>query len=133
MRLMKLWSWQKENLPSIGHSIRTALAATLLAPVSAHAHPLYHYTGGCAIAGPVGAGPGIPYVAVVATYSDGTPAPTAPITATCALYRGSVAQGVIAGPASGFGTAAATGSPTWRTRPLASTVASRSWLWLKEI
>ena len=90
----------------------TALAATLLAPVSAHAHPLYHYTGGCAIAGPVGAGPGIPYVAVVATYSDGTPAPTAPITATCALYRGSVAQGVIAGPASGFGTAAATGSPT---------------------
>src|SRR3989440_10253820 len=29
MLLMKLWSWQKENLPSIGHSIRTALAATL--------------------------------------------------------------------------------------------------------
>jgi uncharacterized membrane protein YccC len=28
MRLMKLWSWQKENLPSIGHSVRTALAAT---------------------------------------------------------------------------------------------------------
>src|ERR1700758_1502097 len=28
MRCMKLWSWQKENLPSIGHSIRTALAAT---------------------------------------------------------------------------------------------------------
>jgi uncharacterized membrane protein YccC len=28
MRRMKLWSWQKENLPSIGHSIRTALAAT---------------------------------------------------------------------------------------------------------
>src|SRR5215469_11161485 len=26
---MKIWSWQKENLPSIGHSIRTALAATL--------------------------------------------------------------------------------------------------------
>src|SRR2546428_8444077 len=26
---MKLWSWQKENLPSIGHSIRTAVAATL--------------------------------------------------------------------------------------------------------
>jgi uncharacterized membrane protein YgaE (UPF0421/DUF939 family) len=26
---MKLWSWQKENLPSFGHSIRTALAATL--------------------------------------------------------------------------------------------------------
>jgi uncharacterized membrane protein YccC len=25
---MKLWSWQKENLPSIGHSVRTALAAT---------------------------------------------------------------------------------------------------------
>ena len=25
---MKLWSWQKENLPSIRHSIRTALAAT---------------------------------------------------------------------------------------------------------
>jgi uncharacterized membrane protein YccC len=24
----KLWSWQKENLPSIGHSVRTALAAT---------------------------------------------------------------------------------------------------------
>jgi Fusaric acid resistance protein-like len=28
MPRMKLWSWQKENLPSIGHSIRTALAAT---------------------------------------------------------------------------------------------------------
>ena len=28
MRCMKLWSWQKENLPSIGHSVRTALAAT---------------------------------------------------------------------------------------------------------
>ena len=28
MRLMKLWSWQKENLPSIGHSVRTAVAAT---------------------------------------------------------------------------------------------------------
>jgi len=28
MRRMKLWSWQKENLPSIGHSVRTALAAT---------------------------------------------------------------------------------------------------------
>jgi len=25
---MKLWSWQKENLPSIGHSVRTAVAAT---------------------------------------------------------------------------------------------------------
>src|SRR5947208_1925184 len=25
---MKLWSWQKENLPAIGHSVRTALAAT---------------------------------------------------------------------------------------------------------
>jgi uncharacterized membrane protein YgaE (UPF0421/DUF939 family) len=29
MLLMKLWSWQKENLPSIEHSIRTALAATV--------------------------------------------------------------------------------------------------------
>jgi uncharacterized membrane protein YccC len=29
MLLMKLWSWQKENLPSIGHSVRTAVAATL--------------------------------------------------------------------------------------------------------
>jgi uncharacterized membrane protein YccC len=29
MRYMKLWSWQKENLPSIGHSVRTAIAATL--------------------------------------------------------------------------------------------------------
>jgi len=29
MRCMKLWSWQKENLPSIGHSVRTALAATV--------------------------------------------------------------------------------------------------------
>jgi uncharacterized membrane protein YccC len=28
MPRMKLWSWQKENLPSIGHSVRTALAAT---------------------------------------------------------------------------------------------------------
>jgi len=26
---MKLWNWQRENLPSIGHSIRTAVAATL--------------------------------------------------------------------------------------------------------
>ncbi len=26
---MKFWNWQKENLPSIGHSIRTAVAATL--------------------------------------------------------------------------------------------------------
>jgi uncharacterized membrane protein YccC len=25
---MKLWSWQKENLPSIRHSVRTAVAAT---------------------------------------------------------------------------------------------------------
>src|SRR5260370_35875808 len=25
---MKLWSWRKENLPSIGHSVRTARAAT---------------------------------------------------------------------------------------------------------
>jgi len=25
---MKLWSWQKENLPSIAHSVRTAIAAT---------------------------------------------------------------------------------------------------------
>src|ERR1700748_119050 len=29
MLRMKLWSWQKENLPSIGHSVRTAVAATL--------------------------------------------------------------------------------------------------------
>ncbi len=29
MPRMKLWSWQKENLPSIRHSVRTALAATL--------------------------------------------------------------------------------------------------------
>src|SRR4030095_3419437 len=28
MPRMKLWSWQKENLPSIGHSVRTAVAAT---------------------------------------------------------------------------------------------------------
>ena len=27
--LMKLWSWEKENLPSIAHAIRTAVAATL--------------------------------------------------------------------------------------------------------
>jgi len=26
---MKFWSWQKENLPSIGHSVRTATAATV--------------------------------------------------------------------------------------------------------
>ena len=30
MLLMKLWSWQKENLPSIAHSVRTAVAATLV-------------------------------------------------------------------------------------------------------
>ena len=29
MPRIKLWSWQKENLPSIGHSIRTAAAATV--------------------------------------------------------------------------------------------------------
>ena len=29
MLLMKLWNWQKEHLPSIGHSVRTALAATV--------------------------------------------------------------------------------------------------------
>ena len=28
MPRMKLWTWQKENLPSIRHSVRTALAAT---------------------------------------------------------------------------------------------------------
>ena len=28
MPRMKLWSWQKENLPSLRHSVRTALAAT---------------------------------------------------------------------------------------------------------
>jgi uncharacterized membrane protein YgaE (UPF0421/DUF939 family) len=26
---MKFWNWQKENLPSVAHSIRTAVAATL--------------------------------------------------------------------------------------------------------
>jgi len=26
---MKFWSWQKENLPSVRHSVRTAVAATL--------------------------------------------------------------------------------------------------------
>jgi len=31
---MKLWSWQKENLPSIGHSVRTALAATVAVVVA---------------------------------------------------------------------------------------------------
>ena len=34
MRCMKLWSWQKENLPSIGHSVRTALAATVAVVVA---------------------------------------------------------------------------------------------------
>src|SRR5260370_39673730 len=29
MPRMKLWNWQKENLPSIGHSVRTAVATTL--------------------------------------------------------------------------------------------------------
>jgi len=29
MPRMKLWSWRKENLPSIGHSVRTAIAATV--------------------------------------------------------------------------------------------------------
>ena len=28
MPRMKLWSWQKENLSSLAHSVRTALAAT---------------------------------------------------------------------------------------------------------
>src|SRR6516164_11236641 len=26
---MKLWSWKQENLPSISHALRTAIAATL--------------------------------------------------------------------------------------------------------
>ena len=26
---MKLWKWEQENLPSVVHSIRTAIAATL--------------------------------------------------------------------------------------------------------
>jgi uncharacterized membrane protein YccC len=26
---MKFWSWQKDNLPSVGHSVRTAAAATV--------------------------------------------------------------------------------------------------------
>jgi uncharacterized membrane protein YccC len=29
IRNMKLWTWKKENLPSIPHAIRTAIAATL--------------------------------------------------------------------------------------------------------
>ena len=28
IRFMKIWSWQRENLPSIRHAARTALAAT---------------------------------------------------------------------------------------------------------
>jgi uncharacterized membrane protein YccC len=35
---MKLWSWQKENLPSIPHSIRTAAAATLSVVVARLVH-----------------------------------------------------------------------------------------------
>src|SRR5260370_8044599 len=35
---MKLWSWQKENLPSMGHSIRTAVAATLSVVVARLVH-----------------------------------------------------------------------------------------------
>jgi len=27
--LMKLWTWKEENLPSVGHAVRTAVAATL--------------------------------------------------------------------------------------------------------
>jgi len=38
MPRMKLWSWQKENLPSIGHSIRTAVAATLSVVVARLVH-----------------------------------------------------------------------------------------------
>src|SRR5947209_20612635 len=38
MLLMKFWSWQKENLPSIGHSIRTAAAATLSVVVARLVH-----------------------------------------------------------------------------------------------
>jgi len=26
---VKLWKWEPENLPSVGHSIRTAIAATI--------------------------------------------------------------------------------------------------------
>lgn len=26
---MKLWTWEKKNLPSLAHAIRTALAATI--------------------------------------------------------------------------------------------------------
>ena len=38
MPRMKLWSWQKENLPSVGHSVRTALAATLSVLVARLVH-----------------------------------------------------------------------------------------------
>ena len=38
MPRMKLWSWQKENLPSIRHSVRTALAATLSVVVARLVH-----------------------------------------------------------------------------------------------
>jgi uncharacterized membrane protein YgaE (UPF0421/DUF939 family) len=35
---MKLWNWQKENLPSVAHSIRTAVAATLSVIVARLVH-----------------------------------------------------------------------------------------------
>ena len=38
MPRMKLWSWQKENLPSTEHSIRTAAAATLSVVVARLVH-----------------------------------------------------------------------------------------------
>jgi uncharacterized membrane protein YgaE (UPF0421/DUF939 family) len=35
---MKFWSWQRENLPSIAHSIRTAIAATVSVVVARLVH-----------------------------------------------------------------------------------------------
>jgi hypothetical protein len=90
--------------------LAAGLAAGLLATLApaASAHPDYHYLGGCVLAvaddtepygllGGRSVWTGVAAVAVVATRDDGiTPAPTAPISATCDLYVNGTPQGTIA-------------------------------------
>lgn len=102
-----------------------ALAAGLLlgsAP-AAHAHPNYHYLGGCRMVlfqdvtpgGQLGGQDvwnGLYYVDVVATDSGGVPAPPASRSVSCEIRVNGISQGVVLGPmvGTGFGAVVATGS-----------------------
>lgn len=96
--------------------VATAVCATLV-PVAApaHAHPSYHYEGGCLLAatsapspdyGPATTWTGIVGVAAVATTSDGLPLPTTSISVECRVYINGVPEGVWSG-AAGVGAAVA--------------------------